>query len=1157
MPDNFATQFAKILLRHDIDLMRVDAGTRAKIFGVLKGLEKETIATISKFGTISGSAAYGIDKQLGLMTRSIAPTAERAYKQMTDITNDTMVSISAAQNELITEQLNRAFTVDMGLKKLSLNVLKTLPGNTMIEGAPMQQWFDKQSKDFQQRFMNQMRQGIINGESIQDMTRRVRGTQAAGFKDGIMAASRREAQTLVRSSVMASANKAREATFQQNSDVIKGMQWLSTLDQRTSDTCISLDGEAWDMNGNPIGATKTAYLGPPPAHFNCRSTLIPLTKSFSELTKNPAIKKKLDTISTQKKNGLRASMNGAVSNKLNYEEWLRGQPPNFQLEVLGPTKFRMWQAGQLPFRDLIDQSHNPISIDALIAQHGVPRLSLDAALEKSSVTQKVAGTTFTSPSQWYKTFARPDMTVDDILAAQDAKTIEMLDKTARRVSKYKTTEEMFKNPDGTWFKTRERDVHDVIIRKILSKEAITRARAAPGEKPRYVMFGGRGGSGKGSLTKARADGGLEVIDKKKFIVLDADEIKQMIKASNSAQGYEGWNAFLFHEESSHIFDRITALAQRLNLNIVHDMTLKTGKTALARAAQFTKAGYDIEGYYVFLPQQEAAKRAISRFKTFKGDYSGRYVPPQVVLSNTTNESTFEELSKLFKKWEFYDNQGARPRLVGKGGISQDILAARRARDIEEYKASVISGKKPSRQVTSTFNTLAPAERKIIRKEIDDAIGIDVDAVSKSNVARKKAEEEARRKAEEAAAAEAQRARAEARRLAAEKKAAEEEARRRAIEDELNRIAKQTIDDALKNNSPFLADALRDILDVIPGKPHYANVLKEAYEVAAKAEKAFHIETYISSYAKDGLVPTKTRQFITALPSNERFDISHKAQEARKAYLAEREAQAKAKAALEKQRAAAAQSKGKIGMPVFSTSEKFTGEDVMKALNSAPEEQRRKLMEFNVSKPQKILGITSRQMTRGKTARLLAKSIFDFLNLDEASHWSSLGTFTTTGAKNTNGFTSVSFEHVVVKIKPTTSFKKFKAAEMTKGVEDTIFARQNANNMPWTITDTVRVQGGSEAAQNISTIVHELGHQVHFWAGSPTPPSYLADIAITKYSTTNAFEFHAEHFAMWYWNRKALAEYSEQLAEYFDDLVEKAIKARQKVYRNKVYKTIDD
>lgn len=210
-----------------------------------------------------------------------------------------------------------------------------------------------------------------------------------------------------------------------------------------------------------------------------------------------------------------------------------------------------------------------------------------------------------------------------------------------------------KMPNGQYTAEREA-LHNKIIAGILSPEAIKRAKPPSGEKPTFVILGGRGGSGKSQLTR---EGGP--VDAKKFIVFDNDKIKEQIPE------YKGWNAAMVHEEATHVFERAEALAREKGLNVVHDATMKTMKNSVAFAKAYKDAGYRVEGYYMFLPPHEAAKRAVERFVR-----AGRYVPPSYVLGSRSNEETFDALKPQFDKWGLYDNNvpsGQKARFIGGGG----------------------------------------------------------------------------------------------------------------------------------------------------------------------------------------------------------------------------------------------------------------------------------------------------------------------------------------------------------------------------------------------------------------------------------------------------------------------------------------------------------
>lgn len=211
-----------------------------------------------------------------------------------------------------------------------------------------------------------------------------------------------------------------------------------------------------------------------------------------------------------------------------------------------------------------------------------------------------------------------------------------------------------KLPDGT-FTPERRAVHKAILDKLFNPEAVAKATPDPGQKPTMVFLGGRGGSGKSWLTSK--DG---PVDEHKFVVVDADAFKGQLP------GYEGWNAASYHEESSHLVDLAEQQAIAAGVNIVHDATLKTESSALARAKKYQAAGYDIHGHYMFASPATATGRAMGRF--MRGGEKGRFVPPDVVMGNVNNEKNFDKMKSGFSKWTVYDNNaggGGTPKLVAK------------------------------------------------------------------------------------------------------------------------------------------------------------------------------------------------------------------------------------------------------------------------------------------------------------------------------------------------------------------------------------------------------------------------------------------------------------------------------------------------------------
>ena len=156
-----------------------------------------------------------------------------------------------------------------------------------------------------------------------------------------------------------------------------------------------------------------------------------------------------------------------------------------------------------------------------------------------------------------------------------------------------------------------------------------------------------------------------------------------------------------------------------------------------------------------------------------------------------------------------------------------------------------------------------------------------------------------------------------------------------------------------------------------------------------------------------------------------------------------------------------------------------------------------------------------------------------------------------GGKRVNGFTNKAWNHVVTKIKPFTNFSKIKTSALKDTIEEAISdAQAGLVGRQWTFGSLAKLKH-SQSHGEFMTLIHEIGHQVHFWAGTPdVPRAYRKTLprgskdnfkSATDYGGTITVEWHAEHFVAWLLNRDALFQFDPDIAEYFDRLMTKALR----------------
>lgn len=336
------------LIRHGVYLERFKAGEARKILSLLsQGLIPDAadklrirLSRINLRGYDSGVVTTARYKDMIAAVNAIID--ENFGSVLGELKGD-LVDLSKYEAKFNTDLLDRVvgrFGVDFSSPDIP--TLRAVVTATPFEGKLLSEWVEDLSVATQKRMQQQLSIGLAQGETVDDLVRRFESIE------GVNGATRRGTEALIRTAVTSVSSHAREQTFAENDDVIERVQFVATLDTRTTFICRSLDGKTF-----PIGE------GPrPPLHINCRSTIVPIVISASKAGL------KLDQIP-----GARASMNGAVPDTLTYEDWLRDQDASTQVEALGRGRYKLWKAGKLSLADMVDSSGRPLTLEE-IAERG-------------------------------------------------------------------------------------------------------------------------------------------------------------------------------------------------------------------------------------------------------------------------------------------------------------------------------------------------------------------------------------------------------------------------------------------------------------------------------------------------------------------------------------------------------------------------------------------------------------------------------------------------------------------------------------------------------------------------------------------------------------------------------------------------------------------
>ncbi|CAB5187183.1 Phage head morphogenesis domain containing protein [uncultured Caudovirales phage] len=271
-------------------------------------------------------------------------------------------------------------------------VLQSVADTALVQGATFGDWFSKLEGSMRFDIDRAVKVGVSLGETNAQIAKRILG--AGGDKGGeVMPRGRRDAMAITRTAVQTIANEARLATYLENADIIKAVQWISTLDSRTTLICMARSGKTWTIpEFQPIGH-KIPWGGGPPAHWACRSTTIPVTKSFEELGGAGP-----DLSPTT-----RSSMDGQVAADLTFDNFLKGKPPGFADEMLGVGRADLWRAGKITLSDLLDARGVPLTLAQLNAQYGAATVVVKVAEEAAmAAAAEVLFDMATEVGQWHQ-----------------------------------------------------------------------------------------------------------------------------------------------------------------------------------------------------------------------------------------------------------------------------------------------------------------------------------------------------------------------------------------------------------------------------------------------------------------------------------------------------------------------------------------------------------------------------------------------------------------------------------------------------------------------------------------------------------------------------------------------------------------------------------
>lgn len=371
--------FFDALVRHQIGLLRVSGSIRNKIYALLDATEADIAEKLRSSAPLSLGS-----KRLTTLLDSIKAVRLKAWEQVTTEWLTSLREIAAAEPKFVDGFLKTVSPATLDTILPPVSVLTSIVKSRPFEGRTLKEWASSLRRTDLQRIEDHIKIGVVQGETGQQIARRVVGTYNLKGADGVTEITRRDAASITRTAVNSISNAARSEYFQSNAALFQKELFVATLDGRTTPICRSLDGKQFDVGDGPT----------PPLHFNCRSLRVAAVapsaigqrpaRPFTErqLIREYASKNGLGKITSR--SGLprgqkgrydafasqrMRELTGRVPSKVTYQAWLTRQPASFQDDVLGPSRATLFRRGGLTLDKFVDQKGREIPLSALAAQH--------------------------------------------------------------------------------------------------------------------------------------------------------------------------------------------------------------------------------------------------------------------------------------------------------------------------------------------------------------------------------------------------------------------------------------------------------------------------------------------------------------------------------------------------------------------------------------------------------------------------------------------------------------------------------------------------------------------------------------------------------------------------------------------------------------------
>lgn len=338
-----------LLLKRQIDVGRYGEKRVRDILSLLNAADRELLAKIADTDSKTFTGA-----RLKRLLKEIRKMIDATYSELYEGIRDEAYTFAGNAADFGKKALASQLPLKWSPVAISKEQLLAIVDDTPIaigkdKRLLLEEIFTSMAANKEEAIRGALRLGMVQGETVDQMIRRLRGTRSEQYRDGVLEGSRRSMAGVVRSVVQHTNNQAVQRVYEKNQSVLNGWVYVATMDSRTCPVCFSKSGKQFDIGEGPF----------PILHVNCRCFQAPAIKSWEELgfdglPEFPAFQ--------------RASKGGPVDADISFNDWLKDQDHQTQVELLGPARAKLFADGKMKLDRFTDSSGELYTLEELRAR---------------------------------------------------------------------------------------------------------------------------------------------------------------------------------------------------------------------------------------------------------------------------------------------------------------------------------------------------------------------------------------------------------------------------------------------------------------------------------------------------------------------------------------------------------------------------------------------------------------------------------------------------------------------------------------------------------------------------------------------------------------------------------------------------------------------